>query len=144
MKFYHLSDKPFTKLRNRKLVVHIKPSGIWLAPSGVWKKYIEEDMDGEIPKYEYEFDIDMTKVLTLKTYKDISEFNKEYTIPFEYMGFSNYLIDWGKVQKTYSGIYFKNAQIKKALDEFMWYYSIDVESICVWANLSSPKLVDPS
>jgi hypothetical protein len=144
MKFYHLSDKPFTKLRNRKLVVDIKPGGVWLAPSGVWKKYIKEEMDGEIPKYEYEFDVDMTKILTLNTYKDISEFNQEYTVPFEYKKFSNYLIDWGKVQKKYSGIYFKNAQIKKARDEFMWYNSIDIESICVWANLSLPKLVDPS
>jgi len=37
-------------------------------------------MDGEIPKYEYEFDVDMTKILALNTYKDISEFNQEYTV----------------------------------------------------------------
>jgi hypothetical protein len=92
MKFYHLSDKPFTKLRKRKLEIGIKPSG-------VWKKYIREELGGEIPKYEYEFDIDMSKVITLNTYKDISEFNEEYTVPFEFRGFKNYLIDWSKVQK---------------------------------------------
>ena len=144
MKFYHLSDKRFTKLRKQKLEVHIKPAGIWLAPAGVWKKYIQEELGGKIPKYEYEFDIDMSNVITLKTYKDIAKFNEEYTVPFEHRGFKNYLIDWGEVQKKYSGIYVKNPQIKKARDEFMWYSSFDVESVCMWANLSSPKLVDPS
>jgi hypothetical protein len=142
MKFYHLSDKPFTKLRKRKLGIGIKPSGVWLAPSGVWKKYIQEELGGDTPNYEYEFDIDMTSVLTLNTYKDIAEFNKEYTVPFEHRGFKNYLINWDLVKKKYSGIYIKNAKIKKARDEFMWYNSFDVESVCMWANLSSPKLVD--
>uniref|UniRef100_A0A6C0HF36 Uncharacterized protein n=1 Tax=viral metagenome TaxID=1070528 RepID=A0A6C0HF36_9ZZZZ len=142
MKFYHLSDKPFTKLRKRKLGIGFKPSGIWLAPSGVWKKYIQEELGGEIPKYEYEFDIDMSKVLTLNTYKDISEFQEKYKDKI--WKFNQYNINWDLVKKDYDGIYIKNAQIKKARDEFMWYSMFDIESICVWANLSSPKLVDPS
>jgi len=140
MKFYHLSDKPFTKLRNRKLGIGFKPPGIWLAPKGVWKKYIQEELGGEIPKYEYEFDIDMTKVLTLKTYKDVSEFQEKYKDKI--WKFNQYIINWDLVKKDYDGIYIKNAQIKKARDEFMWYSSFDVESVCMWANLSSPKLVD--
>jgi hypothetical protein len=142
MKFYHLSDKPFTKLRKRKLGIGFKPPGIWLAPSGVWKKYIQEELGGEIPKYEYEFDIDMTKVLTLNTYKDVSEFQEKYKDKI--WKFNQYNINWDLVKKDYDGIYIKNAQIKKARDEFMWYSMFDIESICVWANLSSPKLVDPS
>lgn len=142
MKFYHLSDKPFTKLRKRKLGIGFKPPGIWLAPSGVWKKFIKEELGGEIPKYEYEFDIDMTKVLTLKTYKDVSEFQEKYKD--EPWKPNQYTINWDLVKKDYDGIYIKNAQIKKARDEFMWYSMFDIESVCMWANLSSPKLVDPS
>ena len=142
MKFYHLTDKPFTKLRKRKLGIGFKPPGIWLAPSGVWKKYIQEELGGEIPKYEYEFDIDMTKVLTLNTYKDVSEFQEKYKDKI--WKFNQYNINWDLVKKDYDGIYIKNAQIKKARDEFMWYSMFDIESICMWANLSLPKLVDLS
>lgn len=140
MKFYHLSDKPFTKFRNRKLGIGLKPAGLWLAPSGVWKKYIKEELGGDIPKYEYEFDINMTKIITLDTYKDVSEFQEKYKEDWKP---KQYIINWDRVKKDYDGIYIKNAQIKKA-KEFIWYSTFDVESICVWANLSSPKLVDPS
>ena len=97
MKFYHLSDKPFTKLRNRKLGIGLKPGGIWLAPSGVWKKYIQEELGGEIPKYEYEFDIDMTKVLTLNVYKDVSEFQEKYKD--DLWKPNQYTINWDLVKK---------------------------------------------
>lgn len=140
MKFYHLSDKPFTKLRNRKLGIGLKPAGLWLAPSGVWKKYIKEELGGEIPKYEYEFDIDMTKIITLDTYKDVFEFQEKYKEDWKP---KQHIINWDRVKKDYDGIYIKNAQIKKA-KEFIWYSTFDVESVCVWANLSSPKLVVPS
>jgi len=142
MKFYHLSDKPFTKLRSRKLEIGLKPGGVWLAPSGVWKTFIQEELGGKIPKYEYEFDIDMTKVITLNTYKDIAEFQEKYKD--EPWKPKQYTIDWNLVKKDYDGIYIKNPQIKKARNEFIWYATFDVESVCMWANLSSPKLVDPS
>jgi len=142
MKFYHLSDKPFSKLQNRKLEIGLKPSGIWLAPSGVWKNFIQEDLGGEIPKYEYEFDIDMTKVITLNTYTDIAEFQEKYKDePFKS---KHYTINWILVREDYDGIYIKNAQIKEARKDFVWYATFDVESICMWTNLSSPKLVDLS
>ena len=142
MKFYHLSDKPFTKLRNRKLVAHIKPNGFWLAPSGVWKKYIEEEMGGEIPKYEYEFDIDMTNVLTLKTYEDIASFQEKYKDKLWKP--HQYTINWDLVKKDYSGIYIKDPEIKKAQKEFVWYSSFDIECVCIWFNPSLPKSVDLS
>ena len=133
MKFYHLSDKPFTKLRNRKLGIGLKPGGFWLAPKGVWKKYIQEDLGGDIPKYEYEFDIDMTNVITLNTQKDVSEFQEKYKD--DLWKPNQYTINWDLVKKDYDGIYIKNADIKKARS-FIWYSTFDVESICVWANPS--------
>ena len=137
MKFYHLSDKPFTTFRTRKLVNDMKPNGLWLAPKGVWKTYIQEELDNETPKYEYEFNINMTKIITLKTYNDIFEFNENYAI-LE----GNYkVINWNLVKKNYDGIYIKESQIKKARKDFIWYSSFDVESICVWDKNSIESFI---
>jgi len=147
MKFYHLSDKPFTKFRKpRKLGIGLKPAGLWLAPKGVWKKFIQEDLTGEIPEYEYEFDINMSKIITLNSYEDIAEFQEKYKDnPWhETKKITQYTINWDLVKKDYSGIYIKDPEIKKARKDFVWYSSFDVECVCIWINPSLPKSVDPS
>ena len=85
-------------------------------------------------KYKYTFDIDKSKLIILKTYNDIQDFtikyrsNKQVTISDK----KHYIINWNKVNKDYSGIFIKNLNIRKAREDFIWYYSFDVCSVAIW------------
>ena len=73
--------------------------------------------------------------LILKTYKDIKTLNDTYGIEVEDSPeYKNFFICWDRIKKETdkSGVYVKNAKIKKARQEFMWYNAFDIESICIW------------
>jgi hypothetical protein len=131
MKFIHLSDKPYKKFVSSKILGVIKPKGLWLAPKGVWEEYAKVELSRKSHKHIYEFNIDTDKLIILKTYKGIKNFNDTYGIEDKY---KNHFVDWKRAAKETgkSGVYVKNALIKKARQEFMWYYAFDVESICIW------------
>jgi len=93
----------------------------------------------------YEFDIDMKKLIIVKTYEDIKKINDMYGLKvksklfskYKYMNkYKNYFVDWTRLQRDSgkAGFYVKNALIKQARDEFMWYYGFDVESMSIWNN----------
>ena len=147
MKFIHLSDKPYTKFNTPKSSLGIiKPKGLWLAPEGVWEEYLKVELDRNLPAYKYEFDIDVDKLIILKTYKDIKKFNDTYTVEVEDTDeYKNYFVDWDRAKKETgkSGVYVKNALVKKARNEFMWYNAFDIESISIWNSdaIKSFKLI---
>jgi len=128
MKFTHLTDTPFTTFKTPKnLGKDFKPHGVlWVANEKQWKEFV----DWKTYKYEQEFQIDMSKVIELKTYQDIKDFDETYGIKTpEYT-----IINWNKVRKDSgkSGIYIKDAQIKKARQEFLWYSAFDIECVGIW------------
>jgi|GEM_PF-5023813 len=133
MKFIHLADKPYTKFNTPKSPLGtIKPKGLWLAPKGVWEEYSKVELSRQPHKYMYEFDIDMDKLIILKTYKDIKNFNDTYGIEVD--EYEDFFVDWDRAKKETgkSGVYVKNAQIKQARQKFMWYNAFDIESIAIW------------
>ena len=79
MKFIHLSEDPLTTFKKpKKLGKYPKPNGVlWVAKGNSWKEFVEEMEWSEKYKYEYEVDIEMSKIIKLNTYKDISEFAKK-------------------------------------------------------------------
>lgn len=100
----------------------------------------------KIYKYEYKFNIDLKKILVLENYNDISEFTKKYKSIYKTKLYNTLVINWKRVSKDYSGIYIKNAGIIKAKMEFIWYYTVDVCSICIWnkdaiISFSGPKIL---
>ena len=135
MKFIHYTNTPFNKFKNRSLNINLNPvKALWLSCNNDlinWKK--RENMDLNY-KYKYTFDIDKSKLIILKTYNDIQDFtikyrsNKQITISDK----KHYIINWNKVNKDYSGIFIKNLNIKKAQEDFIWYYSFDVCSVAIW------------
>jgi hypothetical protein len=139
MKFYHFSNRKLGKFKEpTDLGLSYKPSDVlWLSNEKDWLEFASE-MDIKL-KYKYTIEVNPSKLFKLKTYTDIKNFNKKYGINFEYEHkgnkYNNLLIDWNKVRKDHPvGIWIQNANIKKARDEFNWYYSMDVESIIVWKN----------
>jgi len=146
MKFYHLSDKPFSKFKKPKnLEIDYKPNGtLWVAPKGVWKGFA----DFRTFKYEYEIDIDLSNLIIIDSIEDVKQLNDLYGIDFD-SGIKKRpftLIDWDKLRKetkTY-GIYVKNAELtlKQRLD---WYSTLDIECIAIWDKkcIQSVTLLNP-
>lgn len=134
MKFVHYTNTPIGKFRKPKdMKVTHKPIGVlWVAKGEAWKEFVEDNFDDgwkEYEKHKYVVDIDVKDVITLRTYKDIKEFDSIY-------GSNNHFaIDWNKVRQdnpTKCGIYIKNPSLFRARQDFAWYSSFDVESIGLW------------
>ena len=120
------TDKLF-KCKTRKLRSDFKPTGLWLSWNDNWILFIARKY-----KYEYNFKIDQSKLIIIKTYNDVKEFTEKYSISSGRWT----IIDWNKVKKDYSGIFIKNANIKRIKhsmkDEYVWYKMIDICSVCIW------------
>lgn len=153
MKFVHISIKsePFTKFRTpRKLKTGHKPNNcLWVAPEGVWLEFIQDFPGFSTWKddiIQQEFDIDIDKLIVLKTYDDLKKFNDEFSVKTFVdtgrknkdglpSGYTDKLIDWDKVKKETgkSGVYIVNANLAQARRDFKWWYNLfDVESVCIW------------
>jgi len=153
MKFVHISHKldGFTKFRTpRKLKIGHKPNNaLWLAPKGVWLDFIKtfpRFSDWKDEMVQYEFDIDIDKLIILKTYDDVKKFNEEFSVESfvangrknkdgSASGYIDKSIDWDKVKKETkkSGIYIVDPEIPNARRHFKpWYGTFDVESIAIW------------
>jgi len=124
MIFKHYTDKLF-KFKTRKLRSDFKPTGLWLSCNDNWILFIARKY-----KYEYNFKIDQSKLIIIKTYNDVKEFTEKYSVKSGRW----IVIDWNKVKKDYSGIFIKNANINKypMKDEYLWYEMIDICSACIW------------
>lgn len=135
MKFIHYTNTPFYEFKNRTLNINFKPvKALWLSCNNDWVKWKKREGMNWDYKYKYTFNIDKSKLIILKTYKDIYEFTIKYKSnnQIKISGKKHYIIDWNKVKKDYSGIFIKKANIKKAREDFIWYYSIDVCSVALW------------
>lgn len=138
MKFIHLSTKKFEKfITPRTLGKGYKPiNTLWVAKDNEWEDWLKDGTmsKDEIEKlHKYEFDIDITKVIKLSTYEDVSSFNSLFGIR-DPLYKKHYIIDWNKVKKDTgkSGVYVENAYIKNARKDFPWYSTFDIESIAIW------------
>jgi hypothetical protein len=135
MKLIHYTNKPFYKFKNRSLNINLNPvKALWLYCNNDLINWTKRENMALNYKYKYTFDIDKSKLIILKTYNDIQDFtikyrsNKKITISDK----KHYIINWNKVNKDYSGIFIKNLNIKKAQEDFIWYYSFDVCSVAIW------------
>lgn len=115
-----------------------KPSGtLWFACNDEWENYASSELPDEYlksRKYKYEADLDESKLLILKTFKQIKDFADKYSDIEEHSRLKTASIDWNRVRDETgkSGIYIPNAGLKKAKETYLWYYSFDVCSVAVW------------
>jgi hypothetical protein len=81
MIFKHFTNTPFLKFKTPHLKQELKPKeALWLSCNNDWIKWIKkEKMDWKY-KYEYEFTIDESKLIIIKTYADAKEFDKKYGV----------------------------------------------------------------
>ncbi len=145
---FHLSQTPLKKIRNPKnLGFSFKPEGcLWVACGKEWEEFVEDEMEAGYDrqyKHKYKIELDLDRIIVLKTKKDISDFNQKYTVEIEDTPqYKNFLIDWNQVRKETGkyGIFIKNPHIKTARREFPWYSSFDVCSAGIWDNRAILKI----
>ncbi len=121
-----------------------KPTGLWLSCNNEWKEFVDNSGMKELElfdiNYEYEVEIDDSKLLKINTYEDLMEFINKYKINKEI------IFDWTEVKKDYDGIIFnnyRNIKYKLLSDKNMilWYYAIDINCACIWRPTKVVKKV---
>ena len=83
-------------------------------------------------KFKYFATLDTSKLVILKTVKDIQTFTERFSIPDEKYPF--FFIDWNKVRRETekSGLYLVNPNLKTARKKYAWYSSFDACSVVIW------------
>ena len=112
--------------REIKQVTDMKPKGLWYSFQNEWKEWVKNEMPHWLGEYEYLVNLNDSKVLELKSPKDINQFNKKY-------GKEKIVsvIDWHKVSQEYDAIEINPYQWSLR-HELLWYFGWDVSSGCVW------------
>ena len=127
----------------------IKPVGLWVSYNDEWKKWCEKegfstcDM-GNCNIYKLDLVEDaILKIDTLENFCKTYEFSRT-----EMCHFNSIRINWVSLCRKYQGLIVLNYEkIKKelrekysfevALEEFCWFFSLDVSSGCIW----NPKCI---
>jgi len=115
----------------------LKPEGIWYACGTDWLDFLQTEMGGPSAE-EYQvwaLKIDMSKVKSLTTSKEISRFSWKYRNTDEYLKNPVVkIVDWSLASKEFAGVEFcpypvggMDISVKN-----VWYAGIDVPSGCVW------------
>jgi len=131
----HLSKNPIYKLEKRHYTQRPgdKPDGFWYGFGDEWIDFTETAAPERKGKYVYEVDINGSNVLQIKDYSKIAKFTKEHEYARQIIPGKIFSIDWSRIEFKYDGIEI-NPYIDQARmdDEFLWYYSWDVASGCIW------------
>ena len=142
-------------------IVSIKPYGCWYSWGPVWLQFLCRDKKWGIKRAEtyasaHKLQINYSKILKLRKFKDFVDFTKKYGIACnkikKYYGISPkafedkdyesyeypYVIDWKKVAKKYNGI---DIMLHwTACDKFYWYNGWDISGGCIWNFKSIEKV----
>lgn len=138
----HLSKDPIYKLEKRRYIQRPddKPDGFWYGFGNEWIEWTEMAGPERKGKYVYELDMNGSNILQIKEYSEIEEFTKDYGSSEQIIPGKIFSIDWPRTEFKYDGIeinpYIYQARLD---DEFLWYYSWDVASGCIW-NLGKVKI----
>jgi hypothetical protein len=100
----------------------VKPKGLWYAIGTAWIDWVRTEMPDWEKDYIYKIDINKSKILSLKNWKDVP---KEYRIKSENYKFKPSFI---LISKDYSGI----ELLDPSNDYSSWDYGWDVPSGCIW------------
>jgi hypothetical protein len=138
----HMSNKPIHKLEKRQYIQipDTKPHGLWYGFGDEWIDWTEMANPERKGKYIYETYINGSNILQIKDCSEIEKFTKEYGSGKQIIPGKIFSIDWFRTNIKYDGIeinpYLDQARL---LDKFLWYYSWDIASGCIW-NLEKVKL----
>lgn len=100
----------------------VKPRGLWYAIGTAWIDWVRTEMPAWEKDHIYKIDINKSKILTLKNWRDVPE---EYRVRSKNYEFRPSFI---LISKDYSGIELLNP----SNDTSSWDYGWDIPSGCIW------------
>ena len=108
--------------------IHVKPAGLWYSCNEEWKNWVMYEMPQwwESYNFKYNINVDLSKMLVIRTEEEFLAFEKEYV-------FGNKLkaIDWERVANRYAGIEICPYQYRMR-GGHKWYRPWDIGSGCIW------------
>lgn len=117
--------------------VGFKPNGLWYSIDDAWEEWCrQQGFDVDRLSIATEIEVDTSKILIIDTIDKLSMFDNKYG--------ANKYINWESVSYDYHGIEI-SPYFWKARRDFIWYYTWDVASGCIWntsAILSIKELVE--
>lgn len=137
----------FGKKKFIEQIPKLKPYGLWFSCGVDWFNWcMNEFPDWVTDKNFYNLILNEDKILYIKTLKQLKDFNNKYGVKKSSIDFETKkkfyftYIKYNKIPKKYSGIKFCPYLIndldriskKDSIDEFLWYYSLDAASGCIW------------
>lgn len=122
---YSASDIQEAQSVKQSAKPNFKPRGLWYDLNREWKSFAtESDM---VLGNRHNVTIDRSRILILKTGKDVDTFRKKYE---RLLDREFEVIDWKSVAKRYAGIEIHHPRRFK--DRPTWLETWDVSSGCVW------------
>jgi hypothetical protein len=112
----------------KQLDLSLKPSGLWYGINGDWLDWCRYEMPEWIEKYNYQIEIDESKILQIDNIYNLRLFIEKYACnKLRY-------INWQLVSRKYSGIEIINYHEIKYKNRYLdiWFYSWDCDSGCIW------------
>jgi len=127
----HMSKKKIRQFKDIPTQLPgMKPEGFWYDCDGEWSRWIDSEMPHWKGKHNYKVQVDLSKMIVIRNYKQLKAFEEKYGIKKPY-GDGYMEIDWPKVAQNYSGIEIA-PYIQSARFSVLWYYGWDVASGCIW------------
>ncbi|MCS6302349.1 MAG: hypothetical protein H8K07_01585 [Nitrospira sp.] len=138
----HYSDRLLTKLDARDQALgEMKPAGLWCSVGRAWEDWCRTE-EFHLDGLQHVHEIVMrheANLLHLRGTRAIDEFNARYGQSHSSIA----LIDWPRVASNYGGIIIDPYCWERRLT-YLWYYSWDCASACIWdtGQVAEWRLID--
>ena len=114
-----------------------KPEGLWYGCGTTWLDWLSHYSTGAGSNETqiWSLKIDMSKVKSITTKKDLQKFSYMYADYSEYSGRGPTTMDWNRASQKFSGIeccHYPVTNDISSLTKFMWYFALDAASGCIW------------
>ena len=110
----------------------LKPIGLWYEVDRDWQRWCSIEHFRLGPFWGYELELDLDKILVLRTPQDLDRFTDEFGSDGS-LGVGVTYIAWARVAERWGGIEIAPYQWERRLAfGMLWYYGWDCASGCIW------------
>jgi hypothetical protein len=134
MHYFHYTSRPIQGLRDtvNQDGEPMKPRGLWLSAGSAWADWCDTHGFSTCNMnncYVYECTINKDSLCVIDSVEALTAFQTKYL--------GSHHIRWDLVAADYDGIVFENyatvkAAMFKHMYEYLWFFGIDVDSVCLW------------
>jgi hypothetical protein len=123
---------PTVRFTEQKPDPRFKPEGLWYSCGDEWERWNRQERPEHWKRFRfrYQLNLDLSKILRIRTVKEFDAFNREYSRWNERL--EAHGIEWARVAMEYDGIEICPYRPTRR-ESTPWYQGWDVASGCVWS-----------